>query len=104
MKINSTNAYPELQPTDAQRPKGSAAEEARETPGAPDPDDATTLASSQHTVQSLAARLANVPEIRQQKVTALRQAVQNGRYRVSDQQIAQAVYTVMLGPNAGGRK
>ena len=104
MKINGTNAFPEAQPSKLQQSKGSAAEEARETPGARDPDDATTLASSQQTTAQLAAHLTSLPDVRQERVTALRQAVHSGQYQVSNQQIADAIHANLLVPGSAGSK
>ena len=42
-------------------------------------------------VQQLKTDLAGVPDMRQERIAPLRQAIQNGSYKVSDQQIAQAM-------------
>ncbi len=42
-------------------------------------------------VQALAARAAQLPEVRQEKVSALRQAVQSGDYRPNPEQVADAL-------------
>jgi len=49
-------------------------------------------------VQQLEAELAGLPEVRQEKVQPLQQAVQEGRYQVSDEQLAQAIFADLLAP------
>ena len=48
-------------------------------------------------VQQLKTELAGLPDSRQERVAALNQAIEQGRYNVSDQQIAQAMSTDLLG-------
>ncbi len=47
-------------------------------------------------VQQLKADLAGLPDLRQQRIVALRQAITDGSYKVSDQQIAQAMSSDLL--------
>jgi len=47
-------------------------------------------------VQALAAQISQLPEVRQEKVTALRQAVLSGSYQPSSQQVADALFAHML--------
>ena len=49
-------------------------------------------------VQQLEAELAGLPEVRQEKIQPLQQAVQEGRYQVSDEQLAQAIFADLLAP------
>ena len=51
---------------------------------------ATDLSSDVH-LSGLAAKVASAPEIRQDRVDQLRQAISSGTYSVSDQQLAQAM-------------
>lgn len=47
-------------------------------------------------VQALVAQALQFPEVRQEKVNALRQAVQSGSYQPSAQQVGDAVFDHML--------
>jgi len=49
------------------------------------------------TVEQLKAGLANVPDVRMDRVVALQQAITTGNYNVSGQQIAQAMSSDLLG-------
>ena len=48
-------------------------------------------------VQQLKADLDGLPDLRQERVVALNQAIEQGSYNVSDQQIAQAMSSDLLG-------
>jgi negative regulator of flagellin synthesis FlgM len=48
-------------------------------------------------VQQLKADLDGLPDMRQERVATLRQAIEEGSYEVSDQQIAQAMSSELLG-------
>jgi flagellar biosynthesis anti-sigma factor FlgM len=47
--------------------------------------------SARSTASSLAVELQKLPEVRNERVTALREAIQKGQYHVSDSQIAEAL-------------
>jgi len=49
------------------------------------------------TVQQLKTDLAGLPDLRQDRVAALKQAIEEGSYNVSGQQIAQAMSSDLLG-------
>jgi flagellar biosynthesis anti-sigma factor FlgM len=53
--------------------------------------DQASLSSDAVKFSSLSNALSSVPEIRQERVAAISQQLQNGSYSVSDHQIAQAV-------------
>lgn len=54
------------------------------------------------TVQALRTQLAAVPTVRQERVAALRQAVNSGQYSPTGQQIADAIHSDLFGgPNGG---
>jgi flagellar biosynthesis anti-sigma factor FlgM len=59
--------------------------------------DQAQLSVDNDRIQQLKATLAQVPEVRQERVDALRQAVSNGSYRVSDQQLSDAIGSDLLG-------
>jgi flagellar biosynthesis anti-sigma factor FlgM len=54
-------------------------------------EDAATLSIGSASVNSLVAKALDVPAIRQDEVEALRQAVQNGEYKVDPAHIAEAM-------------
>lgn len=54
-------------------------------------EDRTTLRTDSQSVQSLTSQALNSPEIRQDKVDALRQSVTSGEYQVSAKAIANAI-------------
>lgn len=62
-----------------------------------DSNDQTQFSASNSTVQQLQSTLSQTPEVRQDRVEALRQAVASGSYQVSDQQLANAMASDMLG-------
>ena len=62
--------------------------------------DQAQLSTVHAQVQALAAQAVQLPEVRQERVVALRQAVQNGSYRPSSEQVAQAVYVHMIAGSA----
>ncbi len=53
--------------------------------------DQAQLSGNGGTVQQLTTMLSQVPEVRQDRVDALRQAIGNGSYQVSDQQLGDAI-------------
>jgi flagellar biosynthesis anti-sigma factor FlgM len=54
-------------------------------------EDAATLTVGSASVNSLVAKALDAPDIRLDKVEALRQAVQNGEYQLDPAQIAEAM-------------
>jgi|HubBroStandDraft_6_1064221.scaffolds.fasta_scaffold2179460_1 negative regulator of flagellin synthesis FlgM len=54
-------------------------------------EDTATLSVDSSAVNSLVAKALDAPDIRQDKVEALRQAVQSGEYKVDPAQIADAM-------------
>jgi flagellar biosynthesis anti-sigma factor FlgM len=53
--------------------------------------DQTKLSGDSGAAQQLKTMLSQVPEVRQDRVDALRQALGNGSYKVSDHQLADAI-------------
>jgi len=58
---------------------------------APDAEDVAHLSSGSDAVQKLKLQLDALPEVRQQRVEALRQAISDGTYKISPQGIAAAM-------------
>jgi negative regulator of flagellin synthesis FlgM len=55
------------------------------------PEDKATFSSDSLDLPTLEAQALALPEVRQDKVDALRQAIQNGDYKVDPEKIAQAI-------------
>ena len=96
MKIDGTSPFPEPQAATFKRPE--PADAAREGGEAADSDDARL--STAIAVSVLAAKLRQLPDVRQERVAALKQAVQSGQYRPSDQQIADALHAQLFGQHS----
>lgn len=58
--------------------------------------DQALLSIDSGTVQQLKANLTQLPDVRQERVNALRQAVGSGSYQVSDQQLSDAIGSELL--------
>jgi flagellar biosynthesis anti-sigma factor FlgM len=63
--------------------------------------DQTQFSVDNQTIQQMQANLSQVPEVRQDRVEALRQAVSSGSYQISDQQISDAMARDWLGQVIG---
>ena len=64
---------------------------AAKAPSAPEVEDKASLSVDALNVSSLEAQALAAPQIRQDKVEALRQAIQNGEYKVEPDKIARAI-------------
>jgi negative regulator of flagellin synthesis FlgM len=60
-------------------------------------DDNLHLSGSHETVSRLRVELKRVPEVRQERVQSLRDSIQDGRYQINDQQLADAILSDSLG-------
>lgn len=58
------------------------------------------ISLSETGVETLKAQLANLPDVRQERVQALQQAVNNGTYQVSNKQIANAIHADLFGASS----
>jgi flagellar biosynthesis anti-sigma factor FlgM len=58
-------------------------------------EDQASLSGAHIQVQALAAEVLQFPEVRQEKVNALRQVVADGSYKPSSDQIADAMFAHM---------
>ena len=63
-------------------------------------DDQAQLSGAHAQVEALAAQASQLPEVRQERVQALRQAVQGGQYRASPEQVAGAMFAHLLAVSA----
>ncbi len=59
--------------------------------GTPNIEDKATLSSEALDISSLKAQVMATPEVRQDKVEALRQQVQSGQYKVDADEIAKSI-------------
>lgn len=64
---------------------------AGKAPSAPSVEDKTSLSSDALSVSSLTTQAMEAPSVRQDRVEALRQKVQNGEYNLDANKIAQAI-------------
>ena len=95
MRIDAPLPLPEnLQPHKVAR-SGSSTQQSRPAPVDSGQDQAQ-LSVDSDTVQQLKANLSQVPEVRQERVNALRQAMSSGSYQVSDQQLSDAMGSDLL--------
>jgi flagellar biosynthesis anti-sigma factor FlgM len=63
----------------------------------PEPNDTVQLSSDQGTVRQLVSQLDQIPDIRQEQVSALCSAIQNGQYNPSNAQVAEALAAQTFG-------
>jgi flagellar biosynthesis anti-sigma factor FlgM len=95
VRIDPNPSPQETQPTDRTGATGSATQSAstqatRSAIGQESGDQAH-LSSDALQLSNLSSTLASVPEVRQSRVTQVTQAMHNGDYSVSNQQIAQSM-------------
>ena len=69
----------------------NAGSKAPSATSAPSVEDKTSLSVDTLSISSLEAQAMTTPQIRQDKVEALRQSVQNGDYKVEPDKIARAI-------------
>jgi len=75
---------------------GSAANSATRAPA----DDHAQLSGAHVQVAALAAQASQLPEVRQERVQALRQAVESGLYHPDPKKVAQALAAHMMSESA----
>ena len=63
-------------------------------------EDQAELSGAHTQVAALVAQAAQLPEVRQERVQALRQAIQRGRYQSSPEEVARAVLAHMIAGSA----
>lgn len=92
MRINPNQGLPEGQPADRVGGASSSTQAGSAQPArvsGQESGDQANLSSDGLQLSNLSSTLANVPEIRQGRVQAVSQAIQNGNYSVNNEQIAQ---------------
>jgi negative regulator of flagellin synthesis FlgM len=86
MRIDLNNlSFTGVERDDKTRKTGSKA------PSTPNVEDKASLSVDTLSVSSLATQALAAPSVRQEKVEALRQAVQNGEYKIEPEKVAQAI-------------
>jgi flagellar biosynthesis anti-sigma factor FlgM len=95
MRVDGPFPLAENTPTQGVTRSGSSAQQSPATAVKSDQDQAQ-LSVDNSTLQQLKASLAQLPEVRQDRVDALRQAVSTGNYQVSDQQLGGAIGSDLL--------
>jgi flagellar biosynthesis anti-sigma factor FlgM len=96
MRIDAALPLPENQPTTKVASSGSSVPQNNSAPVGSGQDQAQ-LSADRNTLQNLKAKVAQVPEIRQDRVNTLRAAISSGSYQVSDQQLANAMGSDLAG-------
>ena len=105
MKIDPTIQFPiDPQPDRVSNAPGKATS----SQGSPNASGATSaggedtfnLSSTHAEIQTLTAGLANVPEVRTQRVAALQQKINSGTYQPDSQRVAEAIITDQAGRKA----
>ncbi len=66
-------------------------------------EDQAQLSGAHTQVEALAAQAAQLPEVRQERVESLRQAVGSGQYRVDAGKVAGALMNSLLAPRLASR-
>jgi flagellar biosynthesis anti-sigma factor FlgM len=94
MKIDGSNPVTYIQP--AAQSRSSSSTKTRFS--VPESGSDETEFSSVSDTAGLLSQLQQMPDVRQQRVEALREAIQNGQYQVADRQIASALYAKLLAP------
>jgi negative regulator of flagellin synthesis FlgM len=100
MRIDAPLPLPENIQTPNITRSGSSASQSSASPVSSGQDQAQFSVDS-GTVQQLKSALSQLPEVRQERVNALRQAVNDGSYQVSNQQLADAIGSELLGRISG---
>jgi negative regulator of flagellin synthesis FlgM len=95
MRVDASLSFPEnLQPQKVAS-SGSPTQQNR-PPSVDSGQYQAQLSVHNQSIQQLKSNLSQVPEVRQERVDALRQAVSNGSYQVSDQQLSDAMGSDLL--------
>ena len=95
MRIDAAVPLPENVQAQKVTRSGSSSQQSNPAPVSSGLDQAQ-LSIDSGTVQRLKANLAQLPDVRQERVNALRQAVGSGSYHISDQQLSDAIGSDLL--------
>ncbi|MBZ5706017.1 MAG: flagellar biosynthesis anti-sigma factor FlgM [Acidobacteriia bacterium] len=100
MRIDPNIRTPEA--ADAARPAKSNTRAANQTAGGEGLDKAQLSLDQAH-LQALEAKVNGLPEVRGEKVEALRQVIREGNYEVTPEQTAEAMFAELLARSPGLR-
>jgi flagellar biosynthesis anti-sigma factor FlgM len=103
MRFDGISPVPDGQSLDRTSPSASSSAKAGagQSQGV---TDHTQLSASQSRVQGLMAELTRLPDVRQDRVVELQQAIGNGSFHASDQQVADAILGDFFGPVTTGNE
>jgi len=101
MRIDGPLPLPESSQPQRTQKSGTSSNQRNLTPTRSSQDQ-TLLSVDTQRVDQLKGSLSQLPEIRQDRVAALREAVANGSHQVSDQQLADAIHSQLVMSKAGG--
>jgi flagellar biosynthesis anti-sigma factor FlgM len=96
MRVDGALPLPENLQTENVASRASSAQPGFSSASIASSEDQAQLTVGGGILQQLRATLSQVPEIRQGRVDALRQAVGAGTYQISDQQLSDAIGSEML--------
>ena len=103
MRVDGPIYLPEnLQPQKVDRSRSGSNQ--NQASGVSSNQDRAQLSVDRGRIDQLKVNLASVPEVRQDRVEALRQAMGSGNYQVSDQQLAEAIHSELLMADPGTPK
>lgn len=97
MKIDTSQVFPEGMGLHRAGTTGGASASQASAGKAGISSDQVKLSADGETIQHLTANLGGLPDVRQDRVAALTQAIGQGNYQVSGSQIAQAMTSDLLG-------
>jgi len=100
MRIDGNQAAQSLPERARSANPSPASSAAGSSSGGPLSEDQAQFSGAPGQIQALTEQVLQFPEIRQEKVNALRQAVVGGGYQPSSKQVADAVFAYMLAPPA----
>jgi negative regulator of flagellin synthesis FlgM len=91
MRINPNQGTEALPETGVARAQSKAGVAVNSNSGNALGEDQAQLSGAHTQVQALAAQVLQLPDVRQEKVSALRQAILTGAYRPDKEQVADAL-------------
>ena len=95
MKIDAPLSLPENYPPEKVGRSGSPIGRTQST-GVGEAHDEAQLSVDRDRVETLRSQLSRLPEVRQERVETVRQAIRGGHYQVSDQQIVEAIHSQLI--------
>jgi flagellar biosynthesis anti-sigma factor FlgM len=98
MRVDGFLSFPESsQPGKVARSGSQAQQNPAVSVDSTSSQDQASLSVDSTTIQQLKSSLSQLPDVRQDRVEALSQAVSGGNYQISDRQLGSAIASDMLG-------